>query len=132
MNKVNILYVVHNALDSPKPEEWKFMHMITYTQEEPIFLKGPAIIQDIKKRALSYGEPFKTFALAIPDDTPVWHNRLPSWFPKPWDNHNGRITLIGDAAHAMTFRKFTTHNTDSQNSKQIRIICLVGSVGSER
>ncbi len=38
----------------------------------------------------------------IPDDTKVSKNSLGYWAPKPWDNRDGRTTLIGDAAHPMT------------------------------
>ena len=37
----------------------------------------------------------------IPEGTTVSQNRLGYWLPKPWDNRNGRTTLVGDAAHPM-------------------------------
>ena len=45
---------------------------------------------------------------------------LVSWTPPPptdtepcWDNYNGTVTVIGDAAHPMTFRKFNMDLGDS-------------------
>lgn len=67
-------------------------------------LHGPAILQDLKKRAESFNEPFNLFFQSIPDGTKCWHNRLSYWVPEPWDNRNGTVTLVGDAAHPMTFR----------------------------
>jgi len=38
----------------------------------------------------------------MPDDTRVTYDRIGYWIPIPWDNHSGRSTLCGDAAHPMT------------------------------
>jgi len=57
-----------------------------------------------KKRAETFGEPFKSASLWIPEGTPLYANFLSYWQPQPWDDKGGRITLVGDAAHPMTFR----------------------------
>jgi 2-polyprenyl-6-methoxyphenol hydroxylase-like FAD-dependent oxidoreductase len=73
---------------------------------DPLSLQGDAALQDLKQRASTFGDGFSFILKSIPDGTRMWHNRLSSWSPEQWDNHNGTITLIGDAAHPMTFRKF--------------------------
>jgi hypothetical protein len=68
-------------------------------------LKGPKILEDLKERGKLYGEPFNELFQSIPEDTRCWHGRLSYWPTEAWDNHNGTVTLVGDAAHPMTFRK---------------------------
>ncbi|KAH8587040.1 monooxygenase [Bisporella sp. PMI_857] len=36
------------------------------------------------------------------DDTKITYDKMAYWVPIPWDNHDGRVTLAGDAAHPMT------------------------------
>ncbi|EED12117.1 monooxygenase, putative [Talaromyces stipitatus ATCC 10500] len=38
----------------------------------------------------------------LPEDSKVIHIKLVDWVPVEWDNRDGRVTLAGDAAHAMT------------------------------
>jgi hypothetical protein len=66
---------------------------------------SPTDLKALKKKAETFGEPFKSAFLWIPDDTQLFANYLSYWMPVPWDNRNGRITMTGDAAHPMTFRK---------------------------
>lgn len=68
-------------------------------------LQGPAILSDLKQRAKSFGEPFRTALESIPEGTQCWHNQLTYWVTTPWDNHNSTVTLVGDAAHPMTFHR---------------------------
>jgi 2-polyprenyl-6-methoxyphenol hydroxylase-like FAD-dependent oxidoreductase len=51
-----------------------------------------------------FGPPFKEIFETIEPSSPIWHNRLGYWPTKPWDS-KGLVTLVGDAAHPMTFRK---------------------------
>jgi 2-polyprenyl-6-methoxyphenol hydroxylase-like FAD-dependent oxidoreductase len=41
----------------------------------------------------------------MPDDTNITYDTMAYWVPTPWENHDGRVTLAGDAAHPMTPRK---------------------------
>jgi len=52
-------------------------------------------------------EPFRSAYLAVASDSSItlWCDRLAEWRTEPWDNRNGRVTLAGDAAHPMTYRK---------------------------
>lgn len=63
-------------------------------------------MENLKKKAETFGEPFRSANLWIPEGTKIYENRISYWEPIPWDNKNGRIVLAGDAAHPMTFRKF--------------------------
>jgi 2-polyprenyl-6-methoxyphenol hydroxylase-like FAD-dependent oxidoreductase len=81
------------------------MIMLTWMSDrDPKELQGPAILSDLKERAIRFADPFKKVLLSLPDDTVCRHNRLSYWPTEQWDNHNGTVTLAGDAAHPMTFR----------------------------
>lgn len=60
--------------------------------------KALATVKDI---TADWPDPFRTAVLAIPDGTRIWTSRARQWAPVPWDNHGGRLTLAGDAAHPM-------------------------------
>ncbi|KAJ4392256.1 hypothetical protein N0V93_005881 [Gnomoniopsis smithogilvyi] len=97
---------VHNSRDKQGLEEWEFMFILSWTQESsPIHLTGDQILDDMHRRGDVFAEPFRSLLHSIPAGTKAWHNRLSSWMPVPWDNRGGRVTLAGDAAHAMTFHR---------------------------
>lgn len=72
---------------------------------DPATLQGPAILADLRYRAKSFAEPFRSVFESIPEGTQCWHNQLSYWVTTPWDNHNSTVTLVGDAAHPMTFHR---------------------------
>lgn len=58
------------------------------------------------------------------DDDDPWRLVIPSdrvsvWVPVPWDNHGGRTTLAGDAAHAMTFHRGQGLNNCIRDAKEV-------------
>lgn len=81
------------------------MFILSWPQKAPIHLTGDNILTDLHHRGDIFAEPFRSFLHGIPAGTKAWHNRLSSWMPVPWDNRRGRVTLAGDAAHAMTFHR---------------------------
>lgn len=57
----------------------------------------------MKERAKGFAEPLRSIVWDIPDDIDVTIPLRLGDFPcREWDNRNGRVTLAGDAAHAMT------------------------------
>jgi 2-polyprenyl-6-methoxyphenol hydroxylase-like FAD-dependent oxidoreductase len=61
-----------------------------------------SLIQEI---ANHWEPPFRDAVRAIPTHTPLQEIKLEDWVPSDdgaWNNMNGRATLVGDAAHAMT------------------------------
>ncbi|KAJ5538374.1 hypothetical protein N7494_007853 [Penicillium frequentans] len=55
-----------------------------------------------KRNAQNFDPRLRDAVMSLPDDTRVLHIKLVDWVPMPWDNHNGRVTVAGDGAHAMT------------------------------
>ncbi|OTA89349.1 hypothetical protein M434DRAFT_398589 [Hypoxylon sp. CO27-5] len=60
-------------------------------------------IEMMKRRASSFAEPLRSIVMDIPDDlnftTAI---KLADYPTQRWNNRNGRVTLAGDSAHAMT------------------------------
>ena len=55
----------------------------------------------IKSRAENMGEPARSAFMWLPDDTEVHKADISYWISQPWNNRDGRLTLVGDAAHPM-------------------------------
>jgi 2-polyprenyl-6-methoxyphenol hydroxylase-like FAD-dependent oxidoreductase len=73
--------------------------------EDDVATTDNARLANMKRRAQGF-VPFLQEAVdRIPEGTPVTEIKLADWECLPWDNHQGRVTLAGDAAHAMTMCK---------------------------
>lgn len=98
------------ALDIPDPEApetWKFQLMTSWRKSEDDEKDSSRAVglADVKMKYEGFAEPFRSANAWVPDRTPVYANRVTYWEPFPWDNHGGKVSLAGDAAHPMTFRK---------------------------
>ncbi|KAF7912158.1 uncharacterized protein EAF01_001179 [Botrytis porri] len=56
----------------------------------------------MKKRTEGFAEPLRSIVTGIPEDIKTTPLRLSDFPTKEWDNWGGKVTLVGDAAHAMT------------------------------
>jgi 2-polyprenyl-6-methoxyphenol hydroxylase-like FAD-dependent oxidoreductase len=65
-------------------------------------------LKQLKEFGEKFADPFRSAFAWLKDDQPVWYSPMTQWDPSlpehQWDNHGGRVTLAGDAAHPMTFR----------------------------
>ncbi|KAK7052879.1 hypothetical protein VNI00_004199 [Paramarasmius palmivorus] len=100
----------HERSEATPPSEWTFTLMMSWNEYEGFYTttteisnigSKPEILRRAKAQAQKFAEPFRSIWNAVPDNALVWHNRLSSWPTEEWDNRNGTVTLIGDAAHPM-------------------------------
>jgi len=80
------------------------------------------IVADLHAQTKNMAYPFKQAFHGTPPGTQFWHSRLSYWPTRPWNNMDGRVTLIGDAAHPMTFREFRVF-VDYNKSKKLPDSC---------
>lgn len=112
-------YIRANVLDMPDVEDpttWTFQILSTWPLKNvEDYDNGTDRLKRLKAHVARDGwaEPYKSAIEWIPEDTPVLKDRLNIWKTQPWNNQGGRVTLCGDAAHAMTFRAFTTFSQTS-------------------
>jgi 2-polyprenyl-6-methoxyphenol hydroxylase-like FAD-dependent oxidoreductase len=99
--KLTIL-AVQNVPDPNDPATWSFQLQTTSHKGKDDVMS----LENLKKKAATFAEPFRSANLWIPEGTPIHENKISYWMPIPWDDRDGRITLAGDAAHPMTFRTF--------------------------
>lgn len=64
----------------------------------------------MKQISQNFEERLYNAIQAIPETTVVSEIKVQDWPPRVWDNLDGRITLIGDAAHAMTMYRGEAFN----------------------
>ncbi|KAF9885585.1 hypothetical protein FE257_012791 [Aspergillus nanangensis] len=83
------------------PESWIFHMAMAWLGESDNAMTYPERLALIKARANGMGEPARSAFLWLPDDTEVHKADISYWASRPWDNRNGRLTLVGDAAHPM-------------------------------
>jgi 2-polyprenyl-6-methoxyphenol hydroxylase-like FAD-dependent oxidoreductase len=103
-------YIRINVLDMPDqddPSKWTFQILSTWplksVEDHDNETDRLRRLKEHVKKA-GWAEPYKSAIEWIPEDTEVLKDQLKIWKTVPWDNQDGRVTLCGDAAHAMTFR----------------------------
>ncbi|KAI9670081.1 MAG: hypothetical protein M1829_004808 [Trizodia sp. TS-e1964] len=111
-------FLYFSFLDTPTnrrhPRDTFLCQILTSWPYRPGFLSSPEPIEVpdtnsarlalMKRISAEWVEPFHSIIADIPSDTEAKSINLEDWQPHAgaWDNHHGRVTLLGDAAHAMT------------------------------
>jgi hypothetical protein len=106
---------VQNVLDPEDPKTWSFSISCSWVEQLDPALDDKALLALLKKKVVeNCGEPFRSAFNWIPDDnTTTTLGRISHWVTIPWDNHGGRVTLAGDAAHPMTPCKSSNFSRDN-------------------
>jgi 2-polyprenyl-6-methoxyphenol hydroxylase-like FAD-dependent oxidoreductase len=97
-----------NGTAGTKAERYRAQICMSWPEKGPedkVASTDEARLTNMRKRAQGF-VPFLQEAVdRIPVGTPVTEIKLADWACLPWDNQGGRVTLAGDAAHAMTMCK---------------------------
>lgn len=105
---------MHDVHDPDRPETWTFFCYISWhspleEQERTEHWTNSQRLQQVKGFAQHFTDPWKSVFEWLPDDHQVWYMGLSDFDPgaenHSWDNHGGRVTMAGDAAHAMTYQR---------------------------
>ncbi|EMT67394.1 hypothetical protein NOF04DRAFT_9914 [Fusarium oxysporum II5] len=86
-------------------EHYRVQVMISWpmkTPEDEVKATDAERLAYMKQRATEFNPVLRDTVQRIPEGSEVIEIVLQDWPCPPWDNRNGRITLAGDAAHAMT------------------------------
>lgn len=103
--------------DSPDPEAWRFASYVSWpcTVEEQARDAARSTREKLaqaKEKSQIFTPHLRSFYDSLPDDLQeVYYTTSANWDPSlpehEWDSRGGRVTLVGDAAHPMTYREFT-------------------------
>ncbi|KAJ7578279.1 hypothetical protein C8J56DRAFT_969600 [Mycena floridula] len=99
--EISLFLSIQDVPDPNRPETWRFQVVPCWLGKPDESQDDAARLAEIKTKAQNLAEPFRSAVQWIPDDTPVAYNKLLYWATVPWDSHDGRISLAGDAAHPM-------------------------------
>ena len=96
---------IQDVQDPGKPEEWLFQNIISWVGQprSKDFANREEILEFWREKATMFAEPWRSVGTALPDDLPIGIDRTTVWRPTiDWSQSlGGRVTLAGDAAHAM-------------------------------
>jgi 2-polyprenyl-6-methoxyphenol hydroxylase-like FAD-dependent oxidoreductase len=105
---------MQDGTDPKRPETWTFFFYISWpspVQEQNQTANWSNIqrLRQVKEMARDFSDPWKSAFSWLPDEHDVWHTCFTDFDlaaeKHRWSNHDGRVTLAGDAAHAMTTQR---------------------------
>jgi 2-polyprenyl-6-methoxyphenol hydroxylase-like FAD-dependent oxidoreductase len=112
--RMNMLCIL-DAAQAEYPETWRFSFYVGYKcsiEEQDKKATPRERLQEAKQMVKDdgMGNPLKSVYEWVSDDTQtVYYTKVANWDPSlsdhKWDNHEGLVTLAGDACHPMTYRK---------------------------
>jgi 2-polyprenyl-6-methoxyphenol hydroxylase-like FAD-dependent oxidoreductase len=100
--------------DPSRPETWTFFFYISWPssiqeQDKTAGWTNAQRLKQLKSFGKEFSDPWRSACQWVPDNHQVWYMGLSDFDPSAdghrWDNHGGRVTLAGDAAHAMTYQR---------------------------
>ncbi|KAE9364775.1 FAD/NAD(P)-binding domain-containing protein [Stipitochalara longipes BDJ] len=100
-NGIFSFLAVQDMPDPDKPETWTFQVGSSWLGQRNASLSNEERMKNVKAAASQLSEPFRSANLWMPEDTIVNTDPISYWIPIPFETHQGRITLCGDAAHPL-------------------------------
>ncbi|KAI1375253.1 FAD/NAD(P)-binding domain-containing protein [Hypoxylon crocopeplum] len=106
-----------NGADKDRPENWEFATYISWPssieEQAAEAAAGMGVRERLaqsKEKSKAFAEPLRNCYEWMPDDLDkVYYGGNANWDPSlpehEWDNHGGLVTLVGDAAHPMTYHR---------------------------
>ncbi|KAI8960531.1 FAD/NAD(P)-binding domain-containing protein [Daldinia sp. FL1419] len=106
-----------DGIDKDHPENWRYTFYVAWQaslEEQAAEIASGMTIRDrlrqAKEKSKAFVDPIRKCFELLPDDhKEVYWVGLSNWDPSlpehQWDNHGGLVTLIGDAAHPMTYHR---------------------------
>lgn len=137
---------MQDAADPNDPSSWTFFFYISFAsslseQDATRDWTDAQRLKQQKELARGFCDPWKSAYEWTPDDSPVWYMGLTEWDPgalvqgesRRWDNHQGRVTLVGDACHPMTYQRGQGLNHSLMDAGRLRdaLVKIKEVVGSE-
>ncbi|RDW94272.1 FAD protein [Coleophoma crateriformis] len=106
---------LQDAPDADEPEDWTFFFYVSWNssledqEKEARTFTNKDRLEQVSTLGKKYCEPWKSAYEWVSEDQPTWYFGLSVWDPSTpehaWDNKSGRVTLVGDAAHPMTYQR---------------------------
>lgn len=110
---------MHDVADPKKPETWTFFFYISWhspaeEQEATKHWDNKKRLKQVKGFARDFAEPWKSAFGWLGEEHEVWYMNLSDFDPAKYQGgeglglglgFDGRVTLAGDAAHAMTYQR---------------------------
>lgn len=97
------------SVDNPVDESSWTTFWTKIWNGEAVHLRGSDALTYIRENTTPLRDVFQSAIDWTPENSNVFIDEMKYWSPVPWDNHGGRVTLAGDAAHPMLICLF--HNS---------------------
>ncbi|KHO01583.1 Aromatic-ring hydroxylase-like protein [Metarhizium album ARSEF 1941] len=89
------------SADNPADESNWTIFWTKIWNGEAVHLRGNDALTYVREKTTPLRDVFQHAIDWTPEDSNVFIDEMKYWNPVPWDNHGGRVTLAGDAAHPM-------------------------------
>ncbi|KAJ4989192.1 hypothetical protein SVAN01_05271 [Stagonosporopsis vannaccii] len=140
-NNTFAFFGLHDVADPQDPSTWTFFFYVSWRSslEEQARTRGwtdAQRVQQQKELAASFCEPWKSALEWTADDAPAWYLGLTDWDPgaegHAWDGRGGRVTLVGDACHPMTYQRGQGLNHSVTDAGKLRDALVKIREGADR
>ncbi|KAF2682865.1 hypothetical protein K458DRAFT_56621 [Lentithecium fluviatile CBS 122367] len=134
-------FALQDAEEAGDPSSWTFIWYISWAtsieeQDATADWTDAQRLAQQKELSKSFCDPWKSAFEWCPDDAPCYYASLTDWDPglegHRWDNHNGLITMVGDAVHPMTYQRGQGLNHSITDAGKLRDALIKIKEGGDR